>query len=254
VRSSEWSPVPDPDGRFSSGIPDFDRLLGGGFARGSTALFAWDETVTPDDLDLLLFPTYLNMLYHSRGIVAVLPARDGPSAFRARLARYVTRRRFDSRVRLVDYVGEDAGAPYVVTMETLRHDPTRQPPTARERRAALAKMVNAEKAVQGQRGKPFTEITAFEVFETLLGAEPATRLFYFGIKRTREIGNLGVGLLGPGLGCAAAVRRMVDTEFELRREEMGLVVRGIRPAFPSHVVAVDRARRAPYVSFVPRPA
>jgi len=50
-----WEPIPDPDGRYSSGIPDFDRLLGGGFQRGSLALFSLDETVGTEDLDLLLF-------------------------------------------------------------------------------------------------------------------------------------------------------------------------------------------------------
>ena len=71
-----WTPIPDPEDRHSTGIADFDRLLGGGFRRGSYALFSLDETVGTEDLDLLLFPTLLNVLYHSRGIIAMLPSRD----------------------------------------------------------------------------------------------------------------------------------------------------------------------------------
>ncbi|MGI0156151.1 MAG: gas vesicle protein GvpD basic region 2 domain-containing protein, partial [Thermoplasmata archaeon] len=117
-RVDEWSPISDPQDRYSSGIADFDQLLAGGFQRGSLALFDVDESVGTEDLELLLFPTLLNMLYHSRGIIAVLPSRDSPHKFRARLTRFVTRRRFDSRVRVVDYAGEDEGLSYVVNIRS----------------------------------------------------------------------------------------------------------------------------------------
>jgi hypothetical protein len=249
-----WEPLPDPEGRFSSGIADFDRLLGGGFERGSTALFRVDETVGLDDLDHLLLPTFLNTIYHSRGIIAVLPSRDSPHAFRQRLTRFVTRRRFDSRVRICDYVGEDEGVPYVVNLGEGRWDPSLGPRSEKAKERALAKMVDAEKVAQGHRQKPFLELTAFEVFDTLMGADKALPLFYFGIKRTRQIGNLGIGVLGPGVGCAAGVRRMVDTEFELHRDEMGLIARGIRPAFSPHLVTQDVSAGPPHVAFAPRPS
>jgi hypothetical protein len=250
-----WEPIPDPEDRFSTGTIDFDRLVGGGFQRGSLALFRMDETVGTEDLDLLLFPTLLNALYQSRGVMAILPSRDSPHDFRARLTRHVTRRRFDSRVRIMDYVGEDEGPPYVVTMNSKIPDPTRRPlQSSKERAAAVAKAVAAERAVQGHHTKPFIELVAFEVFETLMGAEPAMRTYFHGVKRTRQMGNLGIGLLGPGLGCAAGVRRMADTEFELRREEVGLIIRGVRPSFSSCVVTGDPQAGPPHVAFVPKPS
>jgi GvpD gas vesicle protein len=248
-----WKPIPDTDARFSSGIPDFDRLLGGGFKRGSLALFVTDETVGLEDLDLMTFPTYLNSLYQSRGMVAVLPARDSPHEFRARLTRFVTRRRFDTRVRIFDYVGEDEGLSYVANMRDPNADILHPRRDSKARKKAIAKAVATEKAAQGGRGRPFVESVAFEVFDTLMGSENAVKLLFHGIKRTRQMGNLGIGILGPGLGCAAAVRRMVDTEFSLRREDMGLILRGIRPSFPSFVVTEDATAGRPHAALVPRP-
>lgn len=241
-KENGWKPIPDPADRYSSGIADFDRLLGGGLQRGSLALFGMDETVGLEDLDLLLFPTFLNMLYQSRGMIAMLPSRDSPHDFRARLTRYVTRRRFDSRVRVVDYVGEDEGLSYVVNLNFKGRD------------KATAKMVEAERIVRGERKKTFIELTAFEIFETLLGVDGAMRLFFQGIKRARQMGNLAIGLLGPGLGCAAGVRRMADTEFTLHRNEVGLIIRGVRPSFSSYVVIRDVHAGAPHVAFVPQPS
>ena len=248
-----WKPVHDPDGRFSSGIIDFDRLLGGGFPRGSLALFSMDDTVGVEELDLLLFPTYLNFLYQSRGILAVLPARDSSHGFRARLTRFATRRRFDSRVRVIDYFGEDEGLSYVVNIKSTQDEPRPKASARTEKERAIAKVVDAERVVQGGRKNAFLELHAFEVFDTLMGTERALKAFYSGIKRIRTIGNLGVGLLGPGLGCAAGVRRMADMEFALHREDVGLIVRGIRPSFPSFVVTEDPVANRPKVAFVPRP-
>ena len=241
-----WTPVSDPEGLYSSGIPDLDRLIGGGFRRGSEALFSIDETVGLEDLDLVFFPIFLNFLYQSRGVIAVLPARDAPHGFRARLTKYATRRRFDTRVRVIDYVGEDLGLSYVVN---LAKDGD---PIPRERAVKL--MVNAEKQVQGGHKRPFIEYTAFEVFDTLLGSEKALKMTYYGIKRVRNIGNLGIGLLRPGLGLAPGIRSAADTEFALHRDEVGLIIRGVRPTFPNFVVTEDSTRGRPYVSFVPRPA
>jgi gas vesicle operon resressor len=254
ARAEVWNPIPDPQDQFSTGTVDFDRLMGGGFQRGSFALFSIDESVGVEDLDLLLFPTFLNTLYHSRGMIAVLPARDSPHDFRARMTRYVTRRRFDSRVRIVDYVGEDIGPPYVVSMTKQGQLPDEALKGPKAREQAIAKMEVAERVVQGGRKKPYLEFTSFEVFETLLGANTALKMFFYGIKRTRAIGNLGIGLLGAGLACAPGVRRLTDTEFALHRNEVGLIIRGVRPRFSSYVVTPDLHNGPPHVAFVPQPS
>jgi hypothetical protein len=118
---------------------------------------------------------------------------------------------------------------------------------------AIAKVEAAEKAAQGGRGKPIIEYMAFEVFDTLLGSEKALKMFFYGIKRVRGVGNLGIGISGPGLGCAAGVRRLSDSEFALHRDEVGLMIRGVRPRFPTCVVTEDRQAGLPHVAFVPRP-
>ncbi len=253
VEPSGWTPSPDPDGRYSSGIADFDRLLGGGFERGSMALLRADESVRREDLDRILGPVCLNFLYQSRGIVAILPSNDTPHEFRERLTRYVTRRRFDSRVRIMDYVGEDEGRSYVVNFRRPGPEPGGRAPSPRGLAREIAKATAAEKAAQGGRDRGILELVAFEIFDTLMGSERAARTFFHGVKRSKQLGNLALGILGPGVGCAAALRRMADTEFELHRDEVGLIVRGVHPEFPGHVVSPDLAAGPPHLVFVPRP-
>lgn len=249
--AGRWEPTPDSAERFSCGIPRLDELLGGGFRRGSLALFHVDETVETADWELLFTPTLLNFLYQSRGILAVLPSRESPHGFRAQLIRWVTRKRFDTRVRIVDYVGEDDEAPYVVGLRPVPGSKKSEAAKRRKALADMAKMVTAEKAVRGARSRPFIELIAFEIMEMTVGAETAARMFLHGIKRTRQVGNLCLGILRPGLGCSDAVRGMADVEFALHHDRDGLVLRGLRPLFPPLVVLADPRIGAPHLVLKP---
>ena len=248
--AESWTALPDTAERFSSGVAEFDRLLGGGFRRGSHVLFEVDDTVGPADRSLLFTPLLLNFLYQSRGVLAVLPSRETPHGFRTDLTRWVSRRRFDTRVRVVVYVDEDAEVPYVVDLSKMKLTGT-PAQTKKGGRDAMAKMVTAEKAIQGVRAKPFIELIAFEIADMLFGAETATRMFFHGIKRARIVGNLVVGVLRPGLTCADSVRGMADVVLGLHRSDLGVVVRGIRPVFPEHLVVVDSRLGIPHVTFLP---
>ncbi|MCI4366589.1 MAG: hypothetical protein L3K08_02425 [Thermoplasmata archaeon] len=245
-----WTPIPDPPDRFSSGIADLDRLLGGGFPRGSMALFQLDDSIGVPERELVLTPIFLNFLAHSNGMIAVLPARESPHNFRAHLTRWIGRRLFDTRVRVVDYVGEDTDAPYVVTLEGLRGgaEPAKRKAVARK---DMEKMVVAESAVRGAWKRPFIELISFEIAEIVAGPEVAARMFLHGIKRSRSVGNLCLGLLRTGLACTDAVRGMADLRFSLHRDEIGLILKGDSPAFPNHLVVADPVRGEPYVRLLP---
>jgi hypothetical protein len=212
------------------------------------ALIQVDETVETADWELLLTPTLLNFLYQSNGVLSVLPSRESPHHFREHLTGWVSRKRFDTRVRVVDYVGEDAEVPYVVS---LRGTPgTRGSAKAQQskRLRDMRKMVGAEAAVRGARSRMFLELIAFEIMEMIVGPEAAARSFLHGIKRTRQVGNLCIGLMRPGLGCRDAVRAMADVELGLHRSEEALVLRGLRPSIPPQRVALEPGRGAPHVS------
>jgi len=223
-------------------------------------LLELDSSVEPADRALLMNPTYLNFLYQSRGILAVLPARESPHEFRARLTQWVSRRRFDTRVRIVEYIGEDDEFPYVVSMKEATRRmrpgggaaaPAQEKRRNKQRDADMEKMVKAEVAVRGARSKPFLETVSFEICDLLFGSDTASRMFFHGIKRARMVGNLALGILRPGVGCADAVRGMADAVVAVGRNELGVTVRGIRPVFPLHLAVVDPRLGAPHVSFLP---
>lgn len=245
--SRPWKPVPDSETRFSSGSPDLDRLLGGGFQRGSFVLLRTDASAGTEELHRVLTPLWLNFLRQSHGILAVLPARESPHRFREALLRHVSRRLFDSRVRIVDYVGEDDEASYVVSLKGLT---STQLPEER-RKEAIERITRAERIVRGAGPKPFLEVTSLEILEAIAGVETATRMYLHGMKRTRSVGNLGIAIARPGLACFDAVRAMVDYELALRVEPVGLILSGTRPSFTDRLVVPDRLDGPPHIVLVP---
>jgi hypothetical protein len=243
-----WTAVADPAGSFSSGIAELDRLLGGGFPAGTLALLDTDVSVGPDELMVLLAPVCLNFLGHSNGIIAVLPGRMSPAMFRSHLTRSASRKLFDTRVRVIDYVGESEPRPYVVRIHAAAGSRLSSKEVKKRGADDMAKMSAAETAVRGVRGRMFLELNAFEVMDTLVGSEMAARMFFHGIKRVQSVGNLCLGILRPGLGCADTVRSLAATELTVRKDARGVVVRGVRPAFPERVLIADPAHGPPSVA------
>jgi hypothetical protein len=234
-----WHPIPDPERMYSTGIPDFDHLLGGGFRRGSFNAFEVDVNVGIDDYYTLFIPTFLNFLSLGRGIIAVLAAGESHEKLREALTANTAPQLFDSRVRIADYAAAETEDAYIVPMARFGRD------------EALRAMVTAEKAARGPEGKPFLEYTAFDTLESLMGDQVAIRMYFHGVQRTKLAGNLGIGLLKPGLLVSSEILNMMDTYFRIVNIDNAPCVYGIRPRTPIYSISVDEEKGAPHAVLTP---
>ena len=234
-----WKPVSDPERYYSTGIPDFDKLLGGGFKRGSFNAFEVDVNVGIDDYYMLFTPTFLNFLSQSRGIIAVLAAGDSPEKLRETLVRHVQPNLFDTRVRIPDYTASETEDPYILPMARYGRD------------EAMRAMVTAEKAAAGPDRKPFVEYMAFDTFESLMGDQVAIRMYFTGVARTKHVGNLGIGLLKPGLLVSSEILNMMDTYFRIINIDNAPCIYGIRPRTTIYAISPDPEKGAPHAVLTP---
>lgn len=237
--SPVWHPVPDPDKHYSTGIPDFDTLLGGGFKRGSFNAFEVDVNVGIDDYYMLFTPTFLNFLTQSRGIIAVLAAGESHEKLRETLVRGTPPNVFDTRVRIADYTANETEESYIVPMARYGRD------------EAMRAMVTAEKAARGPEQKPFLEYTAFDTLESLMGDQVAIRMYFHGVRRTKLVGNLGIGLLKPGLLVSSEILNMMDTYFRIINIDNAPCIYGIRPRTTIYAISPDPEKGAPHAKLTP---
>ncbi len=237
--STAWRPTSDPERHYSTGIPDFDKLLGGGLRRGSFNAFEVDVNVGIDDYYMLFTPTFLNFLSQGRGIIAVLAAGESPEKLRDTLIRHVPPNVFDTRVRIPDYTANETEDPYILPMARFG------------REDAMRAMVTAEKAVAGTDRKPFMEYTAFDTFESLMGDQVAIRMYFQAVARTKHVGNLGLGLLKPGLLVSSEILNMMDTYFRIINIDNAPCLYGIRPRTTIYAISHDPEKGAPHAVLTP---
>jgi KaiC/GvpD/RAD55 family RecA-like ATPase len=236
---SVWHPVLDPERYYSTGIGDFDRLLGGGFRRGSFNAFEIDVNVGIDDYYMLFTPTFLNFLTQSRGIIAVLAAGESHEKLRDTLVRHTPPNVFDQRVRIVDYTANETEESYIVPMAHYGRD------------EAMQAMVTAEKAARGPQQRPFLEYTSFDTLESLMGDQVAIRMYFHGVRRTKLVGNLGIGLLKPGLLVSSEILNMMDTYFRIINIDNAPCIYGIRPRTTIYSISFDTEAGAPHAKLTP---
>jgi len=237
--SGAWKPATDPERYYSTGIPDFDKLLGGGLRRGSFNAFEVDVNVGIDDYYMLFTPTFLNFLSQGRGIIAVLAAGESPEKLRDTLVRHIPTNQFDTRVRIPDYTANETEDPYILPMARFGRD------------EAMRAMVTAEKAVAGPDRKPFMEYTAFDTFESLMGDQVAIRMYFQAISRTKHVGNLGIGLLKPGLLVSSEILNMMDTYFRIINIDSAPCIYGIRPRTTIYAISPDPEKGPPHAVLTP---
>jgi KaiC/GvpD/RAD55 family RecA-like ATPase len=237
--TASWPATTDPDRFYSTGIPDFDALLGGGLRRGSFNAFEVDVNVGVDDYYMLLTPTFLNFLDKGCGMIAVLAAGESPEKLREALVRYVPAHHFDTRVRIPDYTISETEEPYILPMARFGRD------------EAMRAMVTAEKAAAGPDRKPFIEYMAFDTFESLMGDQVAIRMYFSGVSRTKHVGNLGIGLLKPGLLVSSEILNMMDTYFRIVNIDNAPCIYGIRPRTTIYAISPDPEKGAPHAVLTP---
>ena len=236
---TSWPATTDPERYYSTGIPDFDTLLGGGLRRGSFNAFEVDVNVGVDDYYMLFTPTFLNFLAQGRGMIAVLAAGESPEKLREALVKYVPPHHFDTRVRIPDYTISETEEPYILPMARFGRD------------EAMRAMVTAEKAAAGPERKPFIEYMAFDTFESLMGDQVAIRMYFSGVSRTKHVGNLGIGLLKPGLLVSSEILNMMDTYFRIINIDNAPAIYGIRPRTPIYAISPDPEKGGPHAVLTP---
>ena len=237
--STPWTSVRDPPRYYSTGIPDFDSLLGGGYQTGSYNGFEIDVNVSIDDYYLLFVPAFLNFLSQGRGIMGILAGGESPERLRQILTAYVPPETFDNRVRFTDYFNTESSLPYVLPLGRVG------------REDAIRTLSVADRAVRGADQKPIMEYTAFDTLEYLQGDAPAIRGLFIGMERTKLRGDVGIGLLKPGLVVTSEIINMMDTYFRVVKIDNSPCIYGIRPRTMIYSISIDSRKGVPYTTLTP---
>ncbi|MGQ9582639.1 MAG: gas vesicle protein GvpD P-loop domain-containing protein [Thermoplasmatota archaeon] len=234
-----WVPVPDTPTHYSTGTPDLDALLGGGFRRGSYNVIEVAENVSTEEYYSLIRPILLNFIGHSRGAIVVLPGGDQADTLRDDLTRYMDSSLFDRWVQIADYFIQETKKPYIMALGT------------RNKEEALRNWRTVLQNLRGPENQPIMDFAAFDTLEYLRGNDIAIRDLFNTVGRIKISSDVGVGLLKPGLKLTQEIMNMADTYLKIIDIDGSVCVFGINPRTNVFVITPDEEKGPPHMRLSP---
>lgn len=225
--------LPDPPGRFSTGIPDLDEALGGGYPIGSTVLIEIGEKLSTLEYQLLTIPTRMNFMVQGR-LTMVVPM-SGEAHFVAMRNRHYGATEDEVnrllRVAQVRSLEPRELAAYEVIFN------------GKEIETDYAKFLKAEREVVQRTGKPYIMITSLDSLTSIYGMDRTEWALTMATTRTQRQGSLMIVVARPGVeSLVRRVAAMANVHLRLVREYGVVLLNGVKPMMNLHAVQEDTSK------------
>jgi len=188
-RPKKWKAIPDTEARYSSGSDDLDRLLGGGFRKGTTVLLDVGGGVPDAALEQIVGQITANFMSQGRALMMVAPGVLDIRAFADRLYRDVGESEFNGLAKIVEKGGNPVvkERPYIHSMkfENLRQD--------------FNDWMYIYRAIRQKTGQPILEVIGIDTQEARYGEEVYKEFLSVSSEVTRNEGNLTIRVTRPGI-------------------------------------------------------
>ncbi|MGA1792409.1 MAG: ATPase domain-containing protein [Thermoplasmatota archaeon] len=217
VPKGKWLVTEDTEDHFSTGLEGLDRILGGGYKRGSYNILDVDDNITSDEYFLLLRPILLNFLYHGNGVLMVPPAGEHPESIRADLMGFIDEAPLNEMLYFLDYFSTSSSKSYIVPMGSTRKEGLQQ------------KGLEIIHKLRGIEDRPYLDFVGLDTMEYLIGESLTLRHLLTGVSKTKVTKTLGIGVAKPGLKIGQGIRNMSDVYLRMVKINSIPCFYGVKP-------------------------
>jgi KaiC/GvpD/RAD55 family RecA-like ATPase len=230
AKPQRFKPQPDTAQFFSTGSPDLDVMLGGGYPKGSAVLLEVEEHVSTLQYHLLAVPTCWNFATQGRGVIIIPSAGvDANLVIKRGEGGGLTRDEITNLVRVC--VKGDYGTkwePYLVPFkgEDISQD--------------YKRYLEVENELMERTGQPILRVTGADMLISTYGLKEALSVWNFDASRIRETGGLGIIALKPGYPKLAKILASIaDVHLKITRECGAPLVYGVKPRTGFYAIEMD---------------
>jgi len=231
AKPSRFGPRPDADECFSTGSQDLDRMLGGGYQKGSTALIEIvDPYISILQYHVLIYPTIWNFLAQGRGAL-IFPSAGIDYSLILRRVKEVCLEENEInnllRIFIKDYAGIRS-APYIVACrgDSFLED--------------YAKYVEIERELRERTGRPILHFVGADMLIDTYGLREALSAIRNHAARVRERGDLYMILLKPGHPRISEVLgALAESHIKITRKYGCVIIYGVKPRTPLYALEMD---------------
>jgi KaiC/GvpD/RAD55 family RecA-like ATPase len=248
-RPQRFKPIPPSGNMISSGNVDLDRVLGGGFPRGSYVVLEADTNVTLEELRLVTHSIMLNFLSQRQGLLILPTAGVDGKEIVGLLSPYLSEDdlKFLRVAEELTTEGmntqESRIPPYVALMKGGRNNIDVDSYMFYDTLAELKKLTD---------NKPVLRVMGYDMMESKYSEIPEKLYNEIGLAiiRTRAAGDLTIGIARPNLAVLPKVLDMVDRHLKLWRTNRTVVFQGVKPPTQQFAVLCDYSEGYPRTKFV----
>ncbi len=233
---NKWIPILDDPRHFSSGIPDLDKMLGGGFPRGSIVSVEIGEGVSQRWYPLVVYTTLFNFLSHERHAFSIPPDLRDSKSIRLWTRPFIDKRVFDdySHVFEKQVEQEDQEKPYIVTLngKNILRD--------------FEIIQKKRKEVKKQK-KPILFIIGYDTLEYNYGYNEIPQMLTNFIPLVKAGGDLSINITKNGLESTRLLANLSDIHLKIINWHNNYLLYGIKPPTCLYGIELDFSKDLPEV-------
>ena len=241
----KWKPIPDSETRFSTGSQDLDRVLSGGYPKGSYIVLEADTNVPLDAIRLFELPLALNFLSQGRGVCIMPSGGTDSKEVRELTVPYLEEGVFDKYARVYEEMrpGKDQLKPYIALM--------RGGATNLERDSAAWAQVQV--GLRESTGQPVLSLIGCDMLESRYAENPEKLFGEMGLMvlECRAQGNLSLAVARSGLRITQRMLNMVDIHLRLIERHGCILLLGVKPRVGIYAIDCDVSNGYPTLMLIP---
>ena len=237
-----FKPRSDTPEFFSTGSPDLDRMLGGGYPRGSPVLLEIDEHVSTLQYHLILNPTPWNFMSQGRAVMVIPSTGVDPN---------IT----VQRAKEGGFSEEELNRLLKICVKEyprIERKPCIAPFRGKELKEDYESYLKLERSLMEKTGQPVLRITGVDTLIDYYGKGESLAILKMDATKIREAKGLGIVLLKPGYPSISKILGSVaEVHLKVTREHGSLLVYGIKPRTGLHIVEMDTSNGYPMPKLTP---
>jgi hypothetical protein len=238
-------PILDKSDEVSTGIEDIDKLLGGGYQKGSFNLLEIEYGVGTA-YNCLIFSAIVNFLNQAKG-VAILPS-EGTTAktFHEGISPFTENFEKNARVVERDNAEEKETRPYVVSASL------KGKTYGEIDRSMHMEWIKTIRKLEKETGsKPVLGILGLDALEYEHGLSEIEKEIAIGVSAIKDSDNVVIGIARQGQELVEKLSQISSTHFKVKNANGAIVMYGIVPRTEVYNISVDVSKGYGQVKLTP---
>lgn len=259
-----WEPLSNSKAKFSTGIRDLDRILSGGFNRGSVVHLDLGTDLSRDAWSVLTLPTIRNFLANEMGVAVVPPREGSPGLLHNDLNTVLSSQAFDTYCHVFEtYAGpsrDEAEYERTGSVESVPDEESRPFPEDEGSDRAGAMTGGLDSPIEGgqlayepyvtyveqvreQSDGPLLHVISMDTAQTAFETRLGDFANYVALHN-----DLTILVTKPGTELRERADRVADMHLRLERSGDAIMLYGENPLTPLLGIGINQSKSIPEIT------